>query len=116
MKAMALDYVSGIFILAFTVLFPTYTNHTIWNTSYVTCCMNHTVWLNLFHYFKPGFEITTKILSCDRAGFRARQNWLSCTTKIVRDKNRARQKSCMNWILIQNKIDYLCLNTLISPS
>ena len=72
--------------------------------------------MGLHSLAKAGFEITTKILSCDRARFRARQNWLSCTivhescaTKIVRDKNRARQKSRRNWVLIQNNLDYLCL-------
>ena len=59
-----------------------------------------------------GFEITTKILSCDRA----RQNWLSCeivhesyTTKLVRDKNRARQKSCMTWVLIRKNFRLIVL-------
>ena len=43
---------------------------------------------------RPGFEITTKFLSCDRA----RQ-------KIVRDRNRIRQKSCMSWVLIRKCFD-----------
>jgi len=67
-------------------------------------------------FAKPGFEITTKILSCDRARFRARQNWMSCeivhescTTKIVHDKNRARQKSCMTWVLIRKKFRLIVL-------
>ena len=42
----------------------------------------------------PGFEITTKILSCD------------C----------ARQKSWAVWILVRINFDKLGLNTLISPS
>ena len=33
----------------------------------------------------------------------------SCATKIVRDKNRARQKSCMNWVLIRKNFRYIVL-------